>query len=240
MIETFEWLRGISARWDLANSGVWPLDYREYLAEPGVDLADAVSQTYGADRGSIALTSGAQEGNFLALWALRKKARRAVVFLPEYEPIYRLPSELGYETATASGDPLQRVEGGAVILLSNPNNPTGRYLDVRRLRELADEARRRGSYLVVDAIFADFVDDPRGLPEEAAVFNFSTDKFFTSSVRVGWSLGTGRSSGPWRRPRTSSTRAPRSSRRGPATDSSQGGPRSRGGTRPGYRRTGPR
>ncbi|KUO87577.1 MAG: hypothetical protein AT715_05190 [Thermoproteus sp. JCHS_4] len=189
MIETFEWLRGISARWDLANSGVWPLDYREYLAEPGVDLADAVSQTYGADRGSIALTSGAQEGNFLALWALRKKARRAVVFLPEYEPIYRLPSELGYETATASGDPLQRVEGGAVILLSNPNNPTGRYLDVRRLRELADEARRRGSYLVVDAVFADFVDDPRGLPEEAAVFNFSTDKFFTSSVRVGWSLG---------------------------------------------------
>jgi len=54
VIETFEWLRGISARWDLANSGVWPLDYREYLAEPGVDLADAVSQTYGADRGSIA------------------------------------------------------------------------------------------------------------------------------------------------------------------------------------------
>ncbi|MEL9990031.1 MAG: pyridoxal phosphate-dependent aminotransferase [Thermoproteus sp.] len=156
-----------------------------------MDLIEAVSETYGVDRRSVVLTSGAQEGNFLALWSLRKRADRAVVFLPEYEPIYALPDELGYRKVVARGDPFQFVEAGTVLFLSNPNNPTGRYLDLKTVAELADEARRKGAFLVVDAIFVDFVDDVKGLPLEGAVFNFSTSKFYTSSVKVGWSVGEG-------------------------------------------------
>ncbi|MEZ0248088.1 MAG: pyridoxal phosphate-dependent aminotransferase [Thermoproteus sp.] len=189
VVATFKWLREKQGLWDLANSGVSPLNYKEYIAEPGVDLAEAVSEAYGVDRRSVVLTSGAQEGNFLALWALRKKADRVFVFLPEYEPIYVLPDELGYRKVVARGDPFQLVERGAVLFFSNPNNPTGRYLDAKAVAELADEARRRGAFLVVDAIFVDFVDDVRGLPSEGAVFNFSTSKFYTSSVKVGWSFG---------------------------------------------------
>lgn len=190
VVETFRWLRERQARWDLANSGVWPLDYREYLAEPGADLAGLVSELYGVDRRSVALTSGAQEGNFLALWVLRKRAEKVVVFPPEYEPIVLLPEELGLRRVEGSGDPFGYVERGAVLLFSNPNNPTGRYLAPRVLSELADEARRKGAYVVADIIFIDFVDGrPRGFPAENAVFNYSTDKFFTSSVRVGWSFG---------------------------------------------------
>lgn len=190
MIETFLWLKKHQARWDLANSGVAPLDYREYLAEPGVDLVGLVADTYGVDRRSVVLTSGAQEGNFLALWAVRKRVHKVVVFPPEYEPIAVLPEELGLRRVEGRGDPFSYVERGAVLFFSNPNNPTGRYLSPRELAELADEARRKEAYVVADVIFMDFVDErPRGLPQENAVFNYSTDKFFTSQVRIGWSFG---------------------------------------------------
>jgi aspartate/methionine/tyrosine aminotransferase len=76
------------------------------------------------------------------------------------------------------------------LVFSNPNNLTGAFLTKKELWQPADDARRKGAYLLVDFIFSDFVtDDLRGWPLENVVYSHSTDKFYTNDPRVGWLFG---------------------------------------------------
>lgn len=196
-IEHFEWLRSHKARYDLASSGMAPLSLDEVsrLGEPG-DLVEDLASLYGVERGNIALTHGAQEGNFAALSALGRAVEEVVTVVPEYEPIRALPDFLGLRRVEVElGGSLAAlfdfVKPGAVLFFSNPNNPTGLYLGKKELWELSDSLRRAGAYAVVDSIFLDFVlDDVRGLPLERMVYTFSTSKFYTmAGAKVGWVVG---------------------------------------------------
>ena len=185
-METFRWIREKTAEYDLANSGVAKLDaFSNGDAPP---LEEVLAELYGVSKQELVLTAGAQEGVFLSFLAL--KPSYVVTVVPEYEPITKLPQYLGVrqiQVANVWDAPLGQ---GGLILFSNPNNPTGRFLGRKELAELADEARRREAYLVVDIIFSDFVtDDVRDLPLEGVVYAHSTDKFYTSDIRVGWAFG---------------------------------------------------
>jgi threonine-phosphate decarboxylase len=54
---------------------------------------------------------------------------------------------------------IKTMRGHQMAFLCNPNNPTGRLLSKNTLREIADEAKRQGCYLVVDEAFIDFLPD---------------------------------------------------------------------------------
>ncbi|MEZ0318776.1 MAG: aminotransferase class I/II-fold pyridoxal phosphate-dependent enzyme [Pyrobaculum sp.] len=183
-MELFKWIRTAPGEYDLANSGVAPIETEEAEAPP---LEQVVAALYGVDASEVALTSGAQEGVYLAYLAL--KPRRVATVYPEYEPIWRLPEMLGAEHREYKTPWEVELSPGTVFIFSNPNNPTGRFLTPRELWDLADEARRRGAYLVVDIIFSDFVaEDLKNLPLENIVYAHSTDKFYTSRLRVGWGV----------------------------------------------------
>ena len=185
-METFRWIREKTAEYDLANSGVAKLDVFSNGDAP--PLEEVLAELYGVSKQELVLIAGAQEGVFLSFLAL--KPSYVVTVVPEYEPITKLPQYFGVrqiQVANVWDAPLGQ---GGLILFSNPNNPTGRFLGRKELAELADEARRRGAYLVVDIIFSDFVtDDVRDLPLEGVVYAHSTDKFYTSDIRVGWAFG---------------------------------------------------
>ncbi|MFB6491275.1 MAG: aminotransferase class I/II-fold pyridoxal phosphate-dependent enzyme [Thermoproteus sp. AZ2] len=196
-IEHFEWLRSHRAEYDLSSSGMAPLSLDEVLrlGEPG-NLVEDLASLYGVDRRNIALTHGAQEGNFAALSALRGAVEEAVTVVPEYEPIRALPGFLGLKHVEAElgGSPsalFDLIRPGVVLFFSNPNNPTGLYLGRKELWELSDSLRRAGAYAVVDSIFLDFVlDDVRGLPLERMAYTFSTSKFYTmAGAKAGWVIG---------------------------------------------------
>jgi adenosylcobyric acid synthase len=55
----------------------------------------------------------------------------------------------------------KRVEGGRMVILGQPNNPTGRLFDTDRLADMA--ARHPDTFFVVDEAFADFVPGYRGM-----------------------------------------------------------------------------
>ncbi|MEM0462767.1 aminotransferase class I/II-fold pyridoxal phosphate-dependent enzyme [Pyrobaculum sp.] len=185
-METFKWIREKIADYDLANSGVAKLN--AFARGDAPPLEDVLSDLYGVSKQELVLTAGAQEGVFLAFLAI--KPSYVVTVVPEYEPITKLPQTLGVRQVQVGNVWDAPLEPGGLILFSNPNNPTGRFLDKRELAELADEAWRRGAYLVVDIIFSDFVtDDVKELPLEGVVYAHSTDKFFTSDIRVGWAFG---------------------------------------------------
>ena len=194
----FKWLRSHTARYNLSSSGVMPITLGELvkLGQPG-NIIDELTSTYTIDKVNIALTHGTQEGNFAALSALRELGiDRVVTVVPEYEPIRALPRFLGLrhievEVHETLLEVINHIEPGAVLLLSNPNNPTGLFLDRKLLWELSDSLRRRNAYAVLDSIFIEFVEeDLRQLPLENVVYTFSTSKFYTmSELKVGWVIG---------------------------------------------------
>jgi histidinol-phosphate/aromatic aminotransferase/cobyric acid decarboxylase-like protein/choline kinase len=62
------------------------------------------------------------------------------------------PPEFGTDVASLA----ELARGVAVLVLVNPNNPTGRYLEPRFVRELLERTARLGVRLLVDESFVDF------------------------------------------------------------------------------------
>jgi aspartate/methionine/tyrosine aminotransferase len=60
------------------------------------------------------------------------------------------------ESRLDRSDPLAGLDGVGGLYIANPNNPTGRVVDERRLRRLAEACRERGVALAIDACFRAF------------------------------------------------------------------------------------
>ncbi len=184
-IEHFEWMRTHRARFDLSSSSMSPINPDE-LKPTDADALSLVAEAYDASLDEVALVHGTQEGNFLSLIAIRKAINQTVGFLPEYEPIRVLASALNIPTLTARHleDPLPR---SSALVISNPNNPTGRYIDMHRLEELSGRLQESHSYAIVDSVFSDFVKLKIKAPLPNVIFTGSTSKFYTmSGVKLGW------------------------------------------------------
>lgn len=191
----FVWLRALKAKYDLASSGVLPIDIDSIRPEISGDLSDVLSSLYQVKKENIAITYGAQEANFAALAALKSVGvAEAITFVPEYEPIRLLPQFLGMRQAVLEltyENIVGAVKQNSLLFLSSPNNPTGLFLSERQLWELSDELRRKNAYAVIDSIFMEFVtDNLSGLPLERIVYTSSTSKFYTTpEFKVGWIVG---------------------------------------------------
>jgi threonine-phosphate decarboxylase len=119
------------------------------------------------DPGMVIPLNGAAEALTLALAALRPRAIAA--FEPtfgdhalaagtlglRYEPIplKRGPGGWRLDPGAACGLPRERLEG-ALVLVSNPNNPTGLHVEPRLLEGLAECLAERRAWLLVDEAFA--------------------------------------------------------------------------------------
>jgi len=82
------------------------------------------------------------------------------------------------------------LRGGDLVLLGQPNNPTGLALDGRQL--LAVAGRHPGTTFVVDEAFADFVDGYRSLasemPDNLVVIRSLTKFYAIPGLRLGYAL----------------------------------------------------
>jgi len=84
----------------------------------------------------------------------------------------------------------KKLEGGLMVILGQPNNPTGRLFDTDRLAEMAQ--RHPDTFFVVDEAFADFVPDYRstihwGRPNIVVVRSMT--KFYAvPGFRLGYAM----------------------------------------------------
>ncbi len=156
----------------------------EQLEATDVDVVSLLGELYSAGPDEIALVHGTQEGNFLSLMAIRHRVQRAFGFLPEYEPIRVLPPSFDLPASVADRATIAR---SSVLLASNPNNPTGKYMSAHDLEELSEELEAVGSYAIIDSVFSDFVGLKLNLPLPNIIVTGSTSKFYTmSGVKLGW------------------------------------------------------
>jgi aspartate/methionine/tyrosine aminotransferase len=136
-------------------------------------LRERIAAWYpGAAPGNILVTNGGSEANFTVLWGLLEPGTRVAVMLPNYMQAWGLarawagradPFRLVEKPARAAAGSrwaldeasLRRSVGPRtrVIVVTNPNNPTGHVLTEAEIEAIVRVARRARAWLLVDEVY---------------------------------------------------------------------------------------
>lgn len=200
----------------LAESGIRSLDASRFDLDAGElgyviptdgdpDLRARIADRYDRSAEEVVCTCGAQEANFLAFLALVDEADHAVVVTPTYQSLHAVPEALGSVTRVDLEPPAWDLDPDAVagairpetsvVVVNNPNNPTGRYLDGETVRALYDLAADAGAYLLCDEVYRLLAEEP--LPPVASMGEYGvsttsvTKAHGLAGLRFGWLAGPG-------------------------------------------------
>jgi aspartate/methionine/tyrosine aminotransferase len=212
-------------RFNLSESGVHPLTLAELADLSGdVTLGDArlgygqsngsdelrarIAALYpGATEANVLVTTGAAEANFACGWKLIEPGAAGAVMLPNYMQLPGLIESFGalalrFHLLEDSGwepdlDALESAlaSGARFVLVTNPNNPTGRVLGddaVRRIVELAEE---HGAWILADEVYqgAEVRGGPTptfwGKSEHVLATNSLSKAYGLPGLRIGWIVG---------------------------------------------------
>jgi aspartate/methionine/tyrosine aminotransferase len=180
------------------------------LSEGSELLRDRIAAFHpGAARENVTVVNGGSEANHLVLWSLLEPGDRLTVMLPNYMQAWGLGRHYAGRVDTF---PLRLRRGrwgldvdalrGAVtrktrlVLVCNPNNPTGAVLNGEEMDEIVAAARRVGAWVVADEIYrgAELTADAPtpsffGRYERVAVTGGLSKAFGLPGLRIGWVVG---------------------------------------------------
>jgi aspartate/methionine/tyrosine aminotransferase len=210
---------------NLSESGVHPMTVEElldpsereevlrerllYVQSNGSEaLRSAVAALYpGADASNVVVTNGTAEANYISIWKLVEPGDEVVMMLPNYMQIWGVVRGQG---ATVVPWTLREEQGWApdvdelsrlltprtrLVVVCNPNNPTGSILAPDAMRAIVDRTAARGAWLLADEVY-------RGAEregEETPSFWGSYDRLLVTcglskayalpGLRIGWVVG---------------------------------------------------
>jgi threonine-phosphate decarboxylase len=146
----------------------WVEEIGRYPEADPVTLCDSLAEFYGLDRNYILPTSGASEALYLAarLFAGLKIAIIEPGFSDYSRSFETVDCHCGHITLTQSmwSEPIERwaneLEPFDVVVLGNPNNPTGSLQRRDDLTRLFEERGWRYKSWIIDEAFMEFIDGP--------------------------------------------------------------------------------
>jgi aspartate/methionine/tyrosine aminotransferase len=172
-------------------------------------LRGAIAQHYG--RGfndeNVLITNGSAEANFAVIWSLIEPGDEVVVMLPNYMLVwgvlrafgavvkpFHLREDLGWAPDL---DELRKALSARtkMIVVCNPNNPTGAVLDRATMEAIAALAREYGSYILSDEIYRGSEFDGTEclsfaeIYESAIVCSGLSKAMALPGLRIGWIAG---------------------------------------------------
>ncbi|MWG34125.1 aminotransferase class I/II-fold pyridoxal phosphate-dependent enzyme [Halomarina oriensis] len=198
----------------LAESGIRSLDADRFDTDVGElgyvvptngdpELRATIAEQYDRDAAEVCCTCGAQEANLLVFLTLLDDADHAVVVTPTYQSLRSVPESLGEVTTVALDPPTWDLDVESVadairretslVVLNNPNNPTGRYLSEETVRAVYDLAADADAYLLCDEVYRLLAEDP--LPPVASMGEYGistssvTKAYGLAGLRFGWLAG---------------------------------------------------
>lgn len=134
-------------------------------------LRERIATFYpGATAENVLVTTGTSEANYTTLWGLLEKGDRAAVMLPSYlqgwglarayagrADAYRLVEKRRglAKRWVLDVDGLRRAVSRRtkLIMVTNPNNPTGAVLTEEEMDAVVEAARRSGAWIVSDEVY---------------------------------------------------------------------------------------
>jgi aspartate/methionine/tyrosine aminotransferase len=177
------------------------------------ELRERIALFYpGARRENIVVTNGGAEANFASFWTLLEAGDRVALQIPNY---FQTPGLTSIFAGRADFFRLvRRKEGSAtrwaldvdslrravsrktrIILITNPNNPTGAILTEAEMDAIVRIARRAGAWIVADEIYrgAEFSGDTTptfyGRYSRVLITSGLSKAFGLPGLRIGWVVG---------------------------------------------------
>lgn len=171
-------------------------------------LRERIAALYpGATNANVLVTVGGAEANFASFWHLAEPAEAAAVMLPNYMQVpgllenfrcrplpFRLREERGWEPDLDQLDEALE-EGARFVLVTNPNNPTGKVLREEALDAIVARAEAHGAWILSDEVYqgAEVEGPPTptlwGRYDRVLVTNSLSKAYGLPGLRIGWVLG---------------------------------------------------
>ena len=210
---------------NLSESGVHPMSVEELLTRPELQelekqrliyiqsngteaLRSAIAALYpGATPGHVTVTNGSAEANFISVWRLVEPGDEVVMVLPNYMQLYGVVRSFG---ATVVPVRLQEQERWApdlaglaraitprtrLIIVCNPNNPTGAILSHDEMREIVGIASRSGVWILSDEVYRGAEREGEetksfwGMYDRLLVTCGLSKAYGLPGLRIGWVVG---------------------------------------------------
>jgi len=167
------------------------------------------SQYPGASIDHVQVTNGGSEANYVATWALVEPGDEVVFMVPNYMQTWGLARAFGGSVRawplvrSATGrwamdmNGLERLVSSRtkLIVICNPNNPTGARFDDHDLDRLASVANQHGSWILADEIYRGAERDGRETPsmwgrtQRVLVTSGLSKAYGLPGLRIGWVAG---------------------------------------------------
>jgi len=175
-----------------------------------LELRDRIASFYpDTHADNVTVVNGGSEANYITLWALLDTGDGLAFMLPNYMQGWGLGRHFGRGTDTFRLR--ARMEGGSrrwaldldglegavtpntkVILVTNPNNPTGSVLTGEEMDAVVGVAERAGAWLVADEIYRGAEIDASLTPtfwgryDKTVITSGLSKAFALPGLRIGW------------------------------------------------------
>lgn len=200
----YAWILGLgpSSRYNLTSSGLSEpslsamgveTSFEKFAVEKDEHarlFAEAVAELYDVEPDNVLITIGASEAIFL-VYSVFGAGRKAIVPLPNYEPMFTVPRSLGMKVGSSLAE--ASTTRGVVCGLTDPNNPTGLSLDDEAVEEVIKSSKKKGTTVFVNETYKEFTFSgaPRtyfGQGDNVVVCSTMTKFYGLGRLRVGWVL----------------------------------------------------
>ncbi|KAK4116861.1 PLP-dependent transferase [Canariomyces notabilis] len=188
----------------------------EQLRQRVASLFGRASEAEPLPAGNVIITQGAIGANFLLFYTLIGPGDHVICVYPTYQQLYSVPESLGAEVSlwrlkeeNGYVPVVEELEGlvrsnTKMIVINNPNNPTGSTMPKRVLEGIVAFAKQRGIIILSDEVYSplyhslpDGQDAPPSvlaLGYEKTVATGSMSKAFSlAGIRLGWIASRDRS-----------------------------------------------
>ena len=165
-------------------------------------VEERLAQNEGIPKEELLFTSGATGGTLLALLTLGDRRSRFVVETPIYEPMMRQARRLGeveilertfenrWQIDTRRAEKLID-DRTAVVLITEPHNPSGVFSSPESVAKLAGICRAKGAFLLVNEVYRGYSrrESLHGIADNVLIVSSYSKLLGAYSNRVGWVSG---------------------------------------------------
>ncbi len=180
-----------------------------YSQSNGTDaLREAIAALYpGASSDNVLVSNGGSEANYVTTWSILEPDDVVIMQAPNYMQIWGVAEAFAREVRAFNLveernwapdlDELEEKLDGQVklIIVTNPNHPTGAILSEAEIGRIVDIAERVGAWIVADEIYAGAELDETSSPSfwgryDRVVITAGLSKAYgLPGLRVGWAVG---------------------------------------------------
>ena len=210
---------------NLSESGVHPLSLQELVSQDELqeimriplgysqtngtlELRQSIAGLYpGTSVEQILVTAGSSEANYLLIWSFIEPGDEVIFMLPNYMQMWGLVRGFGAKCKpfwlreglgwAPDLDELAKLvtKKTKLIIVTNPNNPTGAVLGQEAMSGIVSLAEKAGAWIISDEVYQGAEREGKTTPsfwgryEKVIIVNGLSKAYGLPGIRVGWIIG---------------------------------------------------